>query len=444
MANSWQSIGRAPACACRIKSPEVTLHPIREHKRVLLAALLGTAVEFYDFFIYGTAAALVFGPLFFPSESPEAQTLLAFMSFGIAFFARPVGAVVFGHFGDRVGRKATLVASLLLMGGSTLAIAFLPTYAQAGWIAPALLCLMRFGQGFGLGGEWGGAALLVVEHAPKGWETRFASIMQLGSPIGFFAATAIFMALSLSMDDAAFMTWGWRIPFLASAVLVVIGLWMRLRIEETPAFRASLADQLPERVPLFRLIGTHWPTVLSGSAGVVVTFALFYLSTAFALAEATGVLGYRREDFLAAQLGASLFYAAGILIAGILADRTSPRRVLAVGATATIILGLLFQPGLHAGSLPIATLTLSVAMFVLGLCNGPLGSWLASLFPVRVRYSGVSLAFNLGGIVGGALVPITAQMLSAKGLGGYIGLLLCSAGLLTVIAAWTARSLRSE
>lgn len=184
------------------------MNPIRQHGRVLTASLVGTAVEFYDFYIYATAAALVIGPLFFPTESQAAQTLLSFMTFGLAFFARPVGAVAFGHFGDRIGRKSTLVASLMLMGGSTLLIAFLPTYAMAGWIAPALLCLLRFGQGFGLGGEWGGAALLAVENAPRGWEARFGSAPQLGAPLGFFFANGLFLLLGLGLSDADFAAWG--------------------------------------------------------------------------------------------------------------------------------------------------------------------------------------------------------------------------------------------
>jgi MFS family permease len=223
------------------------MQPLRDNARILVASAAGTAVEYYDFFLYGTAAALVFGPLFFPAQSAAAQTLYAFMSFGIAFLARPIGAVAFGHFGDRVGRKSTLVASLLLMGAATLLIAFLPTYHMIGWTAPLLLCVLRFCQGFGLGGEWGGAALLVVENAPKGWETRFVSIMQLGSPVGFIAATGVIMLLSLSLDNSAFMSWGWRVPFVASAALVLLGLWVRFNIGETEAFRLALARDKPER-----------------------------------------------------------------------------------------------------------------------------------------------------------------------------------------------------
>ena len=214
-------------------------------RRILGASLVGTAVEFYDFYIYATAASLVFGPLFFPSDSPSAQLLAAYASFAVAFIARPIGALVFGHYGDRIGRKSTLVASLLMMGGSTLAIAFLPTYASAGWVAPVLLCLLRFGQGFGLGGEWGGAALLAVENAPPGWRARFGMFPQLGAPVGFIAANGLFLLLGLWLSDADFRDWGWRLPFLASALLVAVGLWVRLKLTETPAFAAMTAHSPP-------------------------------------------------------------------------------------------------------------------------------------------------------------------------------------------------------
>lgn len=416
-----------------------TIHPIREKRRVLFAALMGTAVEFYDFFIYGTAAALVFGPVFFPAESKAAQTLLAFASFGIAFLARPVGAVFFGHFGDRVGRKSTLVASLVTMGISTFLIALLPTYAQAGWIAPALLCLMRFGQGFGLGGEWGGAALLTAEHAPKGWESRFVSIMQLGSPIGFFAANGVFLILGALLSENEFMAWGWRIPFLASALLVAIGLYVRLKIEETPQFRAAIEREDVVRVPFVEIVTRYGGSLVAGAAGVIATFAVFYIATSFALAKAVGELGYDRQSILFAQMVANCFYVVGILIAGRVADRIGPARVLAGGAIATALLGLIFEAGMRSGSLLLLCGTLCAAMLVLGFNNGPLGSWLASLFPVRSRYTGVSLAFNAGGILGGAVVPFVAQLLVVQGLSRTTGALLVLAGLATLAGTALAR-----
>ena len=419
------------------------MHAIRAHSRILSASLVGTAVEFYDFYVFATATALVFGLLFFPGSAPETQTIAAFMVFGIAFIARPVGAIAFGHFGDRVGRKSTLVASLLLMGASTLAVAFLPTYAAIGWAAPLLLCILRFGQGFGLGGEWGGAALLAVENAPKGWEARFGAAPQLGAPVGFLAANGLFLLLGLWLSDADFLEWGWRVPFLASALLVGIGLWVRLRIEETPAFRAAIEHGLPTAVPLVRLVKNHWAAVLAGSAAVVACFAIFYLSTAFALSQGTKALGYAREDFLTIQLGANSFLAFGIIIAAVLADRTSPRRVLTIGALATVVLGVLFGPGLASGSTPLIFLTLSAALFVMGFVYGPLGGWLASLYPVRVRYTGMSVAFNTGGILGGAVTPLLAKQMVNAGQGGAIGLLLFGAGTLTVVGILCAQPARA-
>lgn len=420
------------------------MHPVRQHARILTASLTGTAVEFYDFYIYATAAALVFGPLFFPAESTAAQTMFAFMSFGLAFFARPVGAIVFGHYGDRIGRKSTLVASLMLMGLSTLLIAFLPTYAMVGWVAPLLLCVLRFGQGFGLGGEWGGASLLAVEYAPKGWEARFGSAPQFGAPVGFLAANGLFLLLGLFLTDAEFKAWGWRIPFVASSVLVGLGLWVRLRIAETPAFREALSHKAPPAVPVAVLFKRHLGAVLAGTAGAIACFAIFYLSTAYALAQGTTALGYSRETFLAVQLGANCFFALGILLAVIRADQTSPRAVMLLGGVMTVVLGAVFGAGLTSGSLPVIFVTLSAALIVMGFVYGPLGSWLPTLFPVTVRYSGISLAFNVGGIVGGALTPIGAQKMAELGQGGMVGLLLSLAGLATLIGVWLAKPAAAE
>jgi len=402
--------------------------------RILLASLVGTAIEFYDFYIYATAASLVFGPLFFPAESKSLQLLAAYASFGVAFIARPIGSMVFGHFGDRIGRKSTLVASLMLMGGSTLAIAFLPTYASVGWMAPLLLCILRFGQGFGLGGEWGGAALLAVENAPPGWRGRFGMFPQLGAPVGFIAANGLFLFLGLYLTPEDFMAWGWRIPFLASAILVGVGLWVRLTITETPDFRTAMAEAPPPAVPLGEVLRNHGSVLIAGTFGAVACFAIFYLATAFALGYGTTSLGYDRTDFLAVQLGAILFMAGGIITSGHLSDRFNPRGVLIGGCVAAIAVGALLAPMMQAGSLAVVGIFLCLALWVMGFVYGPLGAWLPGLFPARVRYTGASMAFNVGGILGGALAPILAQALADRGGLPLVGLYLAVAAGCSLVA----------
>lgn len=414
-------------------APQSGLAAMRQHKRVLAASLAGTAVEFYDFYIYATAASLVFGPLFFPAGSPAAQLMLAYASFALAFLARPLGAAIFGHFGDRIGRKSTLVASLMLMGGSTFLIAFLPTYEQIGWLAPLLLCVLRVGQGLGLGGEWGGAALLAVENAPAGWRGRFGMMPQLGAPIGFIAANGLFLLLGLWLDEQAFAAWGWRLPFLFSALLVGLGLWARLKLGETPEFKAALEAEPPAPVPLAELLRNHRRATLAGTLAVVTCFALFYISTAFALGYATTALGMPREQALAVQLGAILFLAAGIIISSWWSDHHSPQRALAAGCAATVPLGLIFGGGLSTADPALLFMTLSVALFLMGFTYGPLGAWLTGRFPARVRYTGSSFAFNVGGILGGALAPNIAQAL-VTGYGiSAVGYYLSAAGLVSLI-----------
>ncbi|PTQ09979.1 MFS transporter [Sphingomonas oleivorans] len=415
-------------------SERASLTAAASPRRILLASLVGTAVEFYDFYIYATAASLVFGPLFFPASSSSAQLLAAYASLGLAFVARPLGSIIFGHYGDRIGRKSTLVASLLIMGGSTMLIAFLPTYQTAGWVAPLLLCLLRCGQGFGLGGEWGGAALLAVENAPPGWRARYGMFPQLGAPVGFIAANGLFLLLGLILTPDQFQAWGWRLPFLASILLVGLGLWVRLKLSETPDFAAALAEAPPPRVPLAELFRFHlWPTI-GGTFAVVACFALFYLSTAFALGYGTTVLGVPRAQFLALQLFAILFMAGGIVWAGYLGDRFDARRVLMAGCLGTIPLGLLMAPLMGGGSIALTGLFLSLALLLMGFVYGPLGAWLPSLFPARVRYTGASMAFNVGGILGGALSPMIAQALSQKGGLLPVGLYLAAAALISFLA----------
>ena len=397
------------------------------HRRILLASLVGTSVEFYDFYIYATAASLVFGPLFFPGEDASLQLLASYASLAVAFFARPVGSLVFGHFGDRLGRKSTLVASLMLMGGSTLLIAFLPTFATAGLLAPILLCVLRFGQGFGLGGEWGGAALLAVENAPAGKRGRYGMVPQLGAPVGFIAANGLFLVLGLWMTPAQFMAWGWRVPFLLSVVLVGLGLWVRLKISETPAFAAMVEERPPPSVPMGELLRHHWRRALGGTFGAVACFAVYYIATAFALGYATKTLHVDTQMFLGLQLAAILFMGVGIALSGVWADRTTPGHVLAWGCVGAVVAGFALVPGLGSGSMPAMFASLAFALFVMGFVYGPLGAWLPGLFPARVRYTGVSLAFNMAGIIGGGLTPVAAQWLVQRGglawVGGYLAVL---------------------
>ena len=385
------------------------------HRRILAASMAGTAIEYYDFFIYGTAAALVFGPLFFPQASETAQTLSAYATFAVAFVARPVGAAFFGHFGDRVGRKSTLVAALLTMGVSTVLIGLLPTYDQLGWAAPLLLCLLRFGQGFGLGGEWGGAALLAVENAPPGWRGRFGVFPQLGIPVGLLVANGVFLIMGLLLTPEEFKAWGWRMPFLFSAVLVALGLWIRLKITETPAFRKALEAGPPPAAPLGQLLARHPLTLLGGSVAVIAVFAIFYLVTAYALGHGVAKLGYDRETLLSVQLITFAAMAVGMLIAGWWCDKASPRIVVMSGNAALAAAGLLLPLMMIPGSLLQFGAFLTLSLFLLGFVSGPLGAFLPSLFPTWVRYTGASIAFNAGGILGGGVAPMIATALAAEG-----------------------------
>jgi MFS family permease len=414
---------------------------LREHRRALAASIVGTAVEYYDFYLYGYSAALVFGPLFFPAKSPAAQSLLALMSFGIAFVARPFGAITFGHFGDRIGRKTMLVASMLLMGSCTLAIAFVPTYSTAGWIAPALLCLARFGQGFGLGGEWAGAALLSIEHAPKGWDCRFGTMPALGSAIGNIVATGVLLTMGSVMSERDFATWGWRLPFLASGLLIAVGLWVRLRVAETPAFQEAVKKAPPPRVPIVRLFAENPVAVLTGCMSLICGFALIYMGGPFALAQGTGPLGYARETFLLIQLLALVCSLPLMILFAGHADRTSPARFVTIASLITVPVGLLFGPGLLSGSLWIVGAVLFATNACWSISNASFSTWLCSLYPVRVRYSGFAFAFNTGGLIGGAVIPILAQMISNGGGLAYAGLLLSLAGLLTFMAVMVSRLL---
>jgi len=404
--------------------------PVNSPGRVLFASLIGTTIEFFDFYIYATAAVLVFPKLFFPAGDAATATLQSFATFALAFVARPIGSALFGHFGDRIGRKATLVAALLTMGISTVVIGVLPTYAQIGLVAPALLALCRLGQGLGLGGEWGGAVLLAIENAPPGKRAWYGMFPQLGAPLGFLAATGLFLLLTEKMGDAAFYAWGWRVPFLASSVLVLMGLWMRLRLNETPAFARAMAQHERVKVPMFDVFSHHTRALISGTFAALATFVIFYLMTVFALSWATSRLGYSRESFLIVQMVGVLFFALFIPFSAWLADRRGGRFTMVLATVLIFAFGIAYAPLLaHSG-----LLFMVVGMCVVGITYGPLGTVLAQVFPTAVRYTGASLAFNLAGIFGASLAPYLATWL-AKTYGlAYVGYYLSAAAVLTLLA----------
>jgi MFS family permease len=345
-----------------------------------------------------------------------------------------VGSAVFGHYGDRIGRKATLVAALLTMGLSTVIIGLLPTYATAGLLAPALLALCRFGQGFGLGGEWGGAVLLATENAPPGRQTWYGMFPQLGAPLGFILSSGTFLLLTHFLSDAEFMAWGWRVPFLASAVLVLVGLWVRLRIEETPAFRRALEKDERVASPMLNVLREFPQRLVLGVFASVVTFVVFYLMTVFTLSWGVSQLGYSREHFLLLQMAGVVFFGLAIPLSAWFADRFDPRSVLIVASVGMTLFGFAYAPLLATGNAGAVLLCLSLGLGLMGLSYGPLGAALGSLFPTAVRYTGASLTFNLAGIVGASLTPYAATWLAGKFGLMAVGWYLSAAGLVTLAA----------
>jgi metabolite-proton symporter len=411
-------------------------------RQVLFASLIGTAIEFFDFYIYATAAVLVFPSLFFPASDPASATLASLATFAIAFLARPIGSALFGHFGDRVGRKTTLVAALLTMGLSTVVIGLLPTYGTIGLGAPVLLAFCRFGQGLGLGGEWGGAVLLATENAPPGKRAWYGMFPQLGAPLGFFFSGGVFLLLSRWLSDEQFFTFGWRIPFLASAVLIAVGLYVRLTITETPVFQEAINRRERVKVPMLVVFRDHPRTLVVGILVSLTTFVIFYLMTVFALSWGTRALGYRREQFLLIQLFGILFFALTIPWSAVLAER-GRRRMLMWVNVAIFAFGLVMAPMFDAGTGG-AILAMVVGMSIVGLAYGPLGTVLSELFPTAVRYTGSSLTFNLAGIFGASLTPYAATWLATTYGLQSVGYYLSASTILTLIGLALARETRND
>ncbi|MEV7082138.1 MFS transporter [Streptomyces sp. NPDC093516] len=434
--------------------------PVNPRSRVLVASLVGTTIEFYDFYIYATAAVLVFPELFFPDSDPTTALLSSFAVFGAAMVARPVGAVVFGHLGDRLGRKKTLVVSLLTMGVATFLIGVLPTYAQAGWVATALLVLMRLAQGFALGGEWSGAALVATENAPSGKRALYGTFPQLGAPLGFIIGNGLFLAMGALLPSAAgadpsqpsdaFLVWGWRVPFLFSAVMVAIGLWVRSRLVESEVFTRTRAAGGVRRLPLATVVRDHGRQLVLGTFIMLATYVLFYLMTTFSLSygraakdAAVPGLGYGYTTFVLMLIFGVLFFAAFTLVSGPLADRYGRRTTLILTTSAIVVFGLVWAPLIGLGTFGVV-LWLVLGFTLMGLTFGPMGALLPELFPTSVRYTGSGISYNVSSILGAAVAPFIAVALWEAGDGSprLVGLYLSAMALLTLIALLLGKETR--
>ena len=379
-------------------------------RQVALASFIGTAIEWYDFYLYGTAAALVFPKLFFPHFSPLAGTLASFGTFGVAFIARPIGGVVFGHFGDRIGRKSMLVITLLLMGGATFLVGLLPGFEQVGVLAPILLVMLRFLQGFAVGGEWGGATLMAVEHAPEKSRHFYGSWPQTGAPVGLMLSTAVFGAFS-SLPNQQFFAWGWRVPFLLSIALIGVGLFIRLRILESPAFSRVKELGAESKVPLLEVLRNYLSAAVLAIGMVLIVMAGYYIVTTFTLSYITGSLGVPRNVALKGLLVAGAAQTAGILIFSWVADRVGTRLVAIWSAVCIFLLSYPYFWLVDTRRPALIWLAMSVWMFAEGSLYGITGVYLAGLFPARVRYSGISFSYQMAGMLGGALAPIISTAL---------------------------------
>jgi metabolite-proton symporter len=430
-------------------------------RRIVMASLVGTTMEFYDFYIFATAAVSVFPHLFFPKSDPTTALLASLATFGLAFVARPLGSILFGHFGDRVGRKATLVGSLLLMGIATFAIGLLPTYAQVGIVAPALLAILRFSQGLALGGEWSGAALLATETAKPGKRGWAAMWPQLGAPLGFLLANGLFLILIIWLGhsagkpelDGTFLTWGWRIPFLLSAVMVAIGLYVRLRIAETPVFARAVARGEKVKTPLAEVFRSSWRQLIIGTFVMLATYTMFYIVTTWALSYGTGKrppdghgLGFAYVDFLQLQLIAVVFFAATLPLSGMLSDRFGRRRTLLVVTVGIMAYSALFGPMLGSGTTSYAAmlLFLIIGMVLMGFTFGPMSAVLPELFPTNVRYTGSGVSYNVASILGAAVAPFIATWLATQYGVGWVGVYLLIAASLSLIAILIMRETKDD
>jgi metabolite-proton symporter len=402
-------------------------------RRIAVASLTGTTIEFYDFFIYGTAAALVFGKVFFPGLGAAAATVAAFATFGVAFIARPFGAVIFGHFGDRIGRKRTLVATLLMMGLATIAIGLLPTAAAIGVWAPILLVVLRLLQGLAVGGEWAGAVLLTAEYAPPKKRGLYAMFPQLGPSLAFALASATFLLTALTMSDESFLAYGWRIPFIASVLLVAVGLYVRLRIEETPVFRTAAAGGSLSRNPLVEVVKAQPREVLLAGGSLTMLFAFFYIGVAYLTSYGTTALELSRPTVLTAGILGGLTFAATTILSAIYSDRVGRRRMILVGNGAAIVIALLLFPIIDIGTPAAFTIGLCLILGLVGVAYGPAGAYLPEIFSTRYRYTGAGMGYNLAGILGGAIPPYLAASLAAS-YGSYaIGIYLAAMGLLSLL-----------
>lgn len=410
------------------------LKKVNSSKHVLFGSLIGTTIEFFDFYIYANAAVLVFPQLFFPGADSTNSTLESLATFSIAFLSRPLGSAVFGHYGDKVGRKVTLVVALLTMGLSTIAIGFLPSYASIGILAPILLMICRFGQGVGLGGEWGGAVLLAIENAPPNKRAWYGMFPQLGAPIGLLLSGGTFLILTDSMSSEDFMDYGWRIPFIASSVLVLIGFYIRLKITETPAFENSKEEQKEVAIPFFTLLKSYKNQLIFGTLAAITTFLVFYLMTVFTLSWATSDLGFTQREALLVQLFSVLFFAIFIPISALVADKIGRRKILIITTAAIAVFGFFFSYFLNSGSAVLVTTFVCIGMSLMGFTYGPLGTFLSELFPTTVRYSGASLTFNMAGILGAAFAPMIAIWLATNYSLNYVGFYLTAAALISVVS----------